>query len=73
MSKFTVILLRPDYMADCSTPADTYTAHVKAEDRHGAVNQAQWEAGQADKIYDCCGDHADYHPIAVFKGHLEAL
>lgn len=67
--KFTVILLRPDYLADSSTPADIYLAHVHAKDRRDAVDEAQVEAFKADDSE--AGDCTDYYPIIVFPGHLE--
>jgi hypothetical protein len=69
---FTVILLRPDYMADPSTPADTYLAHVMAKDSNDAIDEAQAEAWRDDERHlDDMGDCTDYYPIAVFSGHLE--
>lgn len=66
--KFTVILLRPDYIAESSTPADTYFAHVHAKDRRDAIDEAQVEAWRIDGEDGQC---IDYYPIAVFSGHLE--
>lgn len=72
MPKFTVVLLRPEYIADSSTPADTYTAFVKAKDPLTAVTKAQHKAMHSDDaaVYD---DAEDYYPIAVYRGHIRSL
>lgn len=76
MNKYTVLLLRPEYMAD-NFGQDTYLAHVEALDVLSAQELAQWEANLADTPPNT-GDHdpgeaADYHVLAVFKGHLDDM
>jgi hypothetical protein len=66
--KYTVILLRPDYVADVFGQ-DTYLAHVEASVSSDAVIRAQIEANEQDD-----GNNSlDYYPLAVFAGHLDDL
>ena len=66
--KYTVILLRPDYMAG-NFGQDTYMDHVEAPDAISAVQEARTGAINADY-----GDDAyealpgDYFVLAVFAG-----
>lgn len=71
MNKYTVILLRPDYIAD-TFGYDVYIDHVVANDADadGAVLSAQLDVFSADG--DIADDHLDYHPLAVFRGHHDA-
>lgn len=69
MRPYTVLLLRPDYIAE-PYGQDTYLAHVFADWPDDAVEAAQIEAWNEDK-----GDHGpdpwtDYHPLLVLDGHL---
>lgn len=74
MNKYTVLLLRPDYIAD-PYGQDTYLAHVEALSVVSAQEMAQREAYQTDGFFDDV-DHdpvstcADYSVLAVFEGHL---
>jgi hypothetical protein len=69
--KFTVLLLKPDYVAD-NFGQDIARVHVEAAD----VAQAQFRAREKA----CAADHPteeeredaeawDYHVLAVFEGH----
>ena len=69
MNKYTVILLRPDYIAD-TFGHDVYIDHVVANDADGAVLSAQLDVFSVDG--DQADDHRDYHPLAVFRGHHDA-
>jgi len=69
MNKYTVILLRPDYIAD-TFGHDTYIAHVTASDADNAVLSAQLDVFGADG--ERADDRRDYHPLAVFRGHHDA-
>lgn len=69
MNKYTVILLRPDYIAD-TFGYDIYIGHVTASDADNAVLSAQLDVFSADG--DIADDHLDYHPLAVFRGHHDA-
>lgn len=72
MKKYTVLLLRPDYIAD-EFGKDTYLAHVEANSVGGAIAQAQLEAWTADDCpdeSDCCDD---YHALFCTEGHLSDL
>jgi hypothetical protein len=73
MKKYTVILLRPDYIADEGLGGygqDIYIGQISAETPEEAVKEAQAE------VYSCDdagglepGDPDDYALLAVFKGH----
>lgn len=68
MRPYTVLLLRPDYIAE-TYGQDTYLAHVFADWPDDAVEAAQVEAWKGD-----AGDHGpdpwtDYHPLLVLDGH----
>lgn len=70
MSKFTILLLRPDYMAD-TFGQDTYLAQVEAASVDEALDLARGEAVTADGINpdDCLyADQADYHPLITLNG-----
>lgn len=69
MNKYTVILLRPDYIAD-TFGHDIYIAHVTASDADNAVLSAQLDVFGADGVR--ADDPSDYHPLAVFVGHRDA-
>jgi predicted alpha/beta superfamily hydrolase len=66
MSKYTVLLLRPDYLADCYG-LDTYTAHVTASNVASAVVQAQTEVFVLD--HREANNPQDYACIGLFDGH----
>ena len=71
MKNFTVILLRPDYLAQDDFGGfgqDVYTGLVQAVDAVQAIAIAQaevykFDAGEAT-------DPDDYAPVVVFPGHL---
>lgn len=74
--KFTVMLLRPDYMAD-NYGTDFTIEHVETQehDAQAAVQTAQalrWKADNADEGEDRAGDPEDYFVLAVFDGHLQS-
>jgi hypothetical protein len=65
MKDYTVLLLRPDYMAD-EFGKDTYMAYVSAKSVAEAQEAAQHEAYKAD---DCCGGWEDYAVLLVIAGN----
>lgn len=79
---FTVLLQRPDYIADDSG-TDTYQAHITttSDDVQAAVEVAQREAFVLDfgpkyteDWYECLESGArasDYLPLLVCRGHIE--
>lgn len=73
--KYTVVLLRPDYIAD-DYGKDIYIAHVEAINPDDAIIEAQRQAWAAD-IYDGTngedGDPNDYALSVMFEGHLDAV
>lgn len=72
--KFTVVLERPDYMADEDLDGcDIYVGQVRAADSTDAINMARSEVFQAD-INDKLEpfNPGDYAVIVVFKGHCDA-
>ena len=78
MKKYTVLLLRPDYIAD-NYGEDTYMDHVNAE----SVEQAQAAAQKRAAVFDCpeydadnetkqeldLVNHKDYAVLMVIEGH----
>lgn len=68
MKPYTVLLLRPDYIAD-NYGQDTYLAHVNANNPDEAVTAAQVEAYNADGGDDADESWEDYHPLIVVDGH----
>lgn len=67
---YTVLLLRPDYLADGSGH-DTYQTTVTAMDAASASEAAQQEAMDRDGNQD--GEPEDYHVLAVFRGEHDNL
>lgn len=72
--KYTVLLLRPDYIAS-DYGQDTYLAWVEADDVATAQVLAQREAYQADvppddDDYDESAHRPDYHVLIVVEGHM---
>lgn len=70
--KYTVLLLRPDYIAS-QYGEDTYLAHVEAETVVQAMASAQIEAWDADNEGEKDGDsadHCDYNVLFTTEGHL---
>ena len=74
MKKYTVLVLRPDYIAS-EYGKDTYLAHVEAASVGAAQAQAQVEARDSDQEPDDddWNDPTDYHVQCVFEGHLDDL
>ena len=69
MKPYTVILLYPDYLT--SEIAETYTAHVTAENGDAAILLAQDEAACANSDDEAAIYARHFAVIAVFDGHLE--
>lgn len=71
MKPYTVLLLRPDYIAD-EFGKDTYMAHVMAPDVACAQKMAQNEAHGCDMKgndeEDVYGEPADYAVLLVLPG-----
>jgi len=65
MKRYTVLLLRPDYVAD-GFGEDTYLAHVQARTPRAAVKLAQQEVVRLDDLEDVKA--ADYYPLITTKG-----
>lgn len=72
ISPYTVLLLRPDHVAD-NYGQDTYQAWVGALNPRQAVRFAQDEACHADFGDDPCGNPDDYHVLACYAGKLTDL
>lgn len=71
--KYTVILLRPDYIAD-TFGQDTYMDHVEAPTPADAVDEARVRAVSIDYGADVTEPQPeDYLALAVFAGHLDDL
>lgn len=66
--KYTVLLLRPDYVAS-DFGQDTYLAHVEAGSVAEAQVLAQLEAAEADREEE----PTDYYTLFVAAGHLNDL
>ena len=75
MKPYTVLLLRPDYVADVFGQ-DTFMDHVMAEDAEGAQAVAQQTAWDTDNEgsdpddHDRLGESQAYYVLAVFEGHI---
>lgn len=71
MNKYTVILLRPDYLCD-DTPygQDVYVGYVECETVDDAIDRARHEVFKGDKL-DGMGpkDKLDYALCVAFLGH----
>jgi len=63
--KYTVLLLRPDYVAD-GFGQDTYLAHVTARSPKGAIASARKQVWKADDIDDVTSE--DYYPLITLEG-----
>lgn len=70
--KFTVILLRPDYMcSDVPYGQDTYVAHVEAKNWDKAIKAAQQEVFDADTQDDLGPlEPTDYALCVMFDGFI---
>ena len=69
--KYTVLLLRPDYVTS-DFGQDTYLAWVEADSVAEAQVLAQREAYQSDVPPDDdeSANHSDYHVLLVVEGHM---
>jgi hypothetical protein len=78
VNNYTVLLLRPDYIAD-EFGKDTYLAHVVADGVDEAIKLGQreaWDVDQPPDVEDDVRDYIvleDYHVLLVCIGHLEDL
>jgi hypothetical protein len=74
MNNYTVLLLRPDYIAS-EFGKDTYLAHVVANGVEEAQRLAQLTARDSDRAPDDdpWDNPADYHVLFTALGHLEDL
>lgn len=72
--KYTVLLLRPDYVAS-NFGQDTYLAWVEADDVATAQTLAQREAYRSDVPLgdDESANHSDYYVLFVAEGHVDNL
>lgn len=69
MKPYTVLLLRPDYIAE-PYGQDTYLAHVDANNPDEAVVAGQMRVWNEDHGDDAGSSWDDYHPLLVLDGHL---
>ncbi|MEI6166503.1 MAG: hypothetical protein WCS52_04855 [bacterium] len=65
MKRYTVLLLRPDYVAN-SFGEDTYLALVRAVTPTAAITSAQQEVARLDDLDGI--QAADYYPLITMKG-----
>lgn len=76
MNNWTILLLRPDYLAD-EFGKDTYLAHVVANSAKEAMAKAQREAFSSDLEQDAddesCDSPTDYHVLFCTMGHLRDM
>lgn len=71
MKDYTVLLLRPEYIAD-AFGQDTYMTHVEAGGVREAQHKAQLEAIHEDfdsEEIEPTGQEADYAILMVIEGH----
>ena len=79
LKPYTVVLLRPDYLAageKGSFGQDVYVAHVSADGTYDAFDAAKLEAANADCVDASDGpeqapDPEDYALVVLFGGHHE--
>jgi|GEM_PF-1813505 len=74
MNKYTVVLLRPDYIANSANGAghgiDTYIVEVEAESINNALLVAQKEVFSSDKKEKLEPNSPDDYALCVmFEGH----
>lgn len=72
-TQWTVVLLRPDYIAE-EYGEDTYVAHVEADGNEWGtvIKAAQAQAYKVDKKDKVNIERkTDYKAIAIFAGHQE--
>ena len=78
MNNYTVLLLKPDYVAN-QYGEETYLAHVRATSAARAQRFAQIEARDADDNSDIDdpdavrGDSTGYRVLFTAMGHLQNL
>jgi hypothetical protein len=75
MKKYTVLLLRPDYITD-NFGADVYGAYVVADDVDQAIIEAQLDVFRTDnngEDPEPWQDLNDYLPLTVHEGHISSL
>lgn len=70
MSKFTVILMYPDYLTDSEGYGETWCGTVEAENPVEAVEEAQVECASQRIAED--EQTSDFKPISVFAGDRSA-
>ena len=71
MKPYTVLLLRPDYIAE-PYGQDTYLAHVEAENPANAIEAARIEVWKEDHG-GAADDSEDYHPLFITEGHHQDM
>lgn len=75
MKKFTVILLRPDYLASDDAGGfgqDVYVAYVESKHAKAAAAKAQREVFRADTDNELDpGNPDDYAVVVVLPGHVK--
>lgn len=73
MTKFTVLLLYPDYLQDNGD--DTYQAWVEADTVQEAKEKAQKEAlnQEVDEGFETYWKPEDFSVLAVYEGHNEDI
>lgn len=67
MRPYTVLLLRPDYIAE-PYGQDAYLAHVFADSPDDAITAAQIEAWNEDKGDDAGESWTDYNVLLIIEG-----
>ena len=72
VNEYTVILVRPDYIADDANDA-VVIEHCRSDSPANAALVAQCDLAERDGVAECGGSAADYVVIGVYAGHLESL
>lgn len=70
LNKYSVLLLRPDYIA-CTFGHDTYYTHVVARNAKMAVRAARRDVCEADG--QATGAAIDYYVLLVLAGHRKDI
>ncbi|MCK9521180.1 MAG: hypothetical protein M0R74_19480 [Dehalococcoidia bacterium] len=68
--KFTVVLLRPDYIAD-EFGKDIFSDYVMAYGPDGAIAQARKHVVESDGVSEEWAE--DYHALVVYEGYQQSL
>jgi hypothetical protein len=75
--QYTVVLVRPDYIADKDLPCDVYLAHIEADYALKADEIIAWgraDVCRADLREKLNPQHPnDYAPLFVLSGHITPL